>query len=177
MRCTISAATAHLTAGKRSDRMAWWYFMCFNLWPLLLILSLGTTKKSLALSSWLSSRYLYVLARSHLSLLFSRLNRPSSCSLSSWEMLQTSSHLWVPHWTSSSSSLSFLIFGAQNWAQYSRHTSPGPRSLTKKFNKTGPSIDSWCSPASNWILLRWSWCSELCHSVSSWSALIPCPFL
>lgn len=60
-------------------------FLCFSLWPFLLILSLGT-EKSLAPLSWHPlMRYLYGLMRSPLRLLFSRLNRPSSSRLSSQE--------------------------------------------------------------------------------------------
>ena len=57
---------------------------CFSLCPLPLVLSLRTTKKSLAPSSLHPPfRYLYQLVRSPLSFLVSRLNSPSSLSLAS----------------------------------------------------------------------------------------------
>ena len=61
-----------------------WSFLCFSLCPLPLVLSLGTTGKSLAPSSWPPPcRYLEAFLRSPRSLLFSRLNKPSYLSLSS----------------------------------------------------------------------------------------------
>lgn len=63
-----------------------WNLMFFNLYGLFLVLSQGTTEKSLALTSSLSPvKCLYILIWSLLSLLFSRLNRLSCLSPSSWE--------------------------------------------------------------------------------------------
>lgn len=60
-----------------------WTFQYFTLWPLPSVLTLGTTQKSLALSSLLSLiRYLYTLIRFPLSLLYSRLSSPSNIGLS-----------------------------------------------------------------------------------------------
>ena len=71
---------------KKSFLMVKLIFPCFNLSPLPLVLSLGTTEKNLAPSSQHPPlRYLYTLMRSPLGLLFSRLNRPSSLSLSSYD--------------------------------------------------------------------------------------------
>ena len=61
-----------------------WSFPGFSLCPLPLVLSLGTTAKSLTPSPWPPPcRYLEAFRRSPLNLLFSRLNKPSSLSLSS----------------------------------------------------------------------------------------------
>ena len=61
-----------------------WNHLCFSLCPLLLVVSLGTTENILI---WWSCHppfgHLYTFMRSTLSLLFSRLNNPSSLSLSS----------------------------------------------------------------------------------------------
>ena len=57
-------------------------FLYFSLCPLLFVLLLGTTEKSLSLPSLHPPfRFLYALMRCHLSLPFSRLNSPSSLSL------------------------------------------------------------------------------------------------
>jgi len=71
--------------------------LCFRLGPLPLVLALGTTEKSLALSSFHAPfRYLYTLRRSPLSLPFSRLNSPSSQPFLIGEMLQSLHHLCGP---------------------------------------------------------------------------------
>lgn len=60
-----------------------WNLLCFSLWPLLPILLLSTTGKSLAPSSWhLPLSYLYVMMRSPLSLLYSTLHWSSARSIS-----------------------------------------------------------------------------------------------
>uniref|UniRef100_A0A8B9QH24 Glycoprotein endo-alpha-1,2-mannosidase n=2 Tax=Apteryx owenii TaxID=8824 RepID=A0A8B9QH24_APTOW len=99
-----------------------WNFLCFSLCPLPLILSLGTTEKSLAPSSLDPPiRYLYLLIRISLSLLFSRLNRPSSLSFFSYKQCSSPLIVFVALcWTCSSRSVSVLYWGAQNWTQYSR---------------------------------------------------------
>lgn len=58
-------------------------FLCLCLCPLLLVLSLDTTKKSLALSP---IRYFYRRVGIPLSLLFSKLNGPRSHSISSYKI-------------------------------------------------------------------------------------------
>jgi len=82
--------------------------LCFILCLLTLVLSLGTTEKSLAASSLCSPfRYLYTLMRSHQSLLFSRFNSPSSLSLSLSERCSSALIIFVALcWTLSSMSLS-----------------------------------------------------------------------
>ena len=84
--------------------------------------SLGTIEKSLAPSSWHPPlRYLKAFIRSPLSLLFCRLNKPSSLSLSSQERCFGPLIIFVAlRWTLSSSYSSFLNWGAQKWTQYSR---------------------------------------------------------
>ena len=70
--------------GKKFFLMFRRNFLCFSLCSLPLVLSLGTTEKSLAPSSWHPPfRYLEAFIRSSLSLFFFRLNKPSSLSLSS----------------------------------------------------------------------------------------------
>lgn len=69
-------------------------FLCFNLCSFPLFLSWSTTEMSLSPSSlFLPIRYLYTLMRSHLNLLFSRVNSLSSPNLSSYE--KCSSPLFV----------------------------------------------------------------------------------
>lgn len=71
--------------------------LCLVLCPLPLVLSLGTTKKNLALSSLLPHcRYLRTLTNSPQSLFFSRLNSPSSVSLFSYVRCPSS---WSPSWS------------------------------------------------------------------------------
>lgn len=92
------------------------------------------TEKSLALFSWYApSRYWYTLERSPLSLLFSILNSPSSCSLSSQEKCSSPFITFVAVcWTFSSMLMSLLYWGAQCWTQHSRcnlwqrHSCPNP---------------------------------------------------
>ena len=96
-----------------------WSFLCSSLCLLSLVLSLGITKNSLAPSTWLLPfRYLYILIRSPVSLLQAEESQISQPFLVR-EMLQAT-HLCGPPLDSSSSSLSFLSWGAQNWMQYSR---------------------------------------------------------
>lgn len=70
-------------------------FLCFSLCPLACVLSLGTTGKSLALSSWHPPfRYFYTLIRSpfgHLKDKQAQLPQPFP-----WEMLQSPNHLHSP---------------------------------------------------------------------------------
>ena len=75
--------------------------LCFSFCPLPLVLSLGTTEKSLAPSSLhFAFSYLYTLIRSALSLLFSRLNSPSALGLSSCERCFSPFDIFpVLHWT------------------------------------------------------------------------------
>ena len=78
-------------------------FLCSSFRPLLLVLSLCTTKKSLASYTCLPPpfRYLYTFIRSPLSLLFCRLNRPGLLSLSSCGRCYTPLVIFVAlHWTS-----------------------------------------------------------------------------
>jgi len=72
--------------------------LCLSLCPLPLVLSLGATEKSLALSSLHPPfRYLYTLLRhTPPSLLFSRLNSPSSHYFLAGAMLQSLHHLNGP---------------------------------------------------------------------------------
>ena len=59
--------------------------------------------------------------RSPLSLLFSKLSKPSSLSLSSEGQFSSSLIIFVALlWTLSNSSTSFLYWGPQTWTQYSR---------------------------------------------------------
>ena len=102
-----------------------WNFLYFNLCFSPLVLLLHITK-SLTLSSLLAPiRHLYTLVRSCLSLLFSRLNSPSSLSLS-W-------YIWCSElliiiealgWTCSSMSVPHLSQEDQDWTQHSRSVSP-----------------------------------------------------
>ncbi|XP_052661921.1 tetratricopeptide repeat protein 7A isoform X4 [Harpia harpyja] len=86
------------------------------------IQSLDTTEKSLAPSSLhLTIRYLTILKRSCLRLLFYRLNSPSSLSFSLFD--RCSSPLMISAalcWTLSSMFMSSLYWGSQNWTQYTR---------------------------------------------------------
>ena len=95
---------------------------CFSLWPLPLVLSLGITKNSLALSSLhLHFRYLYTWMRFTLepSLLQAKQSLISQPFLIG-EMLQFLIIFMAAHWTLSSSSISVFYWRAQNWPQYSR---------------------------------------------------------
>ena len=91
--------------GKKFFLMFSWNFLCFSLCPLPLVLSLGTTGKSLAPSSWHPPcRYLEALVRSPLSLLFSRLKDSlghglcdtSPCTLNSHVSFLASLSVWDP---------------------------------------------------------------------------------
>lgn len=100
-----------------------WTHLCLSLFPLHFVLSVVTTEKSLAPLSWhLPWKHLCALLRSPLSFLFSRLDKPSSLSLSSQKRFSSALPMFIAlHWTLSSNSLSFLNWGAQNWVRYSRH--------------------------------------------------------
>ena len=74
-----------------------------------------------SISLHLLSRYLCMLIRSSPSLFCSRLNNPSSLSLSSWDRCSSPFITSVAHrWTLSSMSMSLLCWGAQNRTQHSR---------------------------------------------------------
>uniref|UniRef100_A0A8C3JB82 Symplekin n=1 Tax=Calidris pygmaea TaxID=425635 RepID=A0A8C3JB82_9CHAR len=98
-----------------------WNFPWSSLCPLPLVLSLGTTEKSPAPSSFNPPfRSLSAFRRSPLSLLLSRLKSPSSLSLSSSGRCSNPLIIFdALRWTLSSSSLSLLNWGAQNWSQCS----------------------------------------------------------
>jgi len=89
----------------------------FSLCPLPLVLSLGTTEKILGPSSWYPPfRYLCTLMRSLLSLLFSRLNSPSSLSPSLDVRCSRPLVILVAfHWTLSIMSMSLVYSRALNW--------------------------------------------------------------
>ena len=96
--------------------------MGFLVFHFVLIQSLDTTEKSLApCSLHFTIRYLTVLIRSHPRLLFYRLNSHSSlsfflCGRCSSPFMNSVALCW----TLSSTSMSSLCRGAQNWTQYSR---------------------------------------------------------
>ena len=85
--------------------------MCFNLCPYPLVLSLGTTEKSLALPSVLSPHQILIhIGEIPLSLLFSRLNHPSSLSFSLYERCSNPLMIFVAlGWTCSSKSVSLEL--------------------------------------------------------------------
>ncbi|XP_053796469.1 uncharacterized protein LOC128786832 [Vidua chalybeata] len=84
-----------------------WYLLCLCFWSLLLVLSLGSTEKCLAPSSWhLPLRYPCAWLRSPS--FFSRLNRPSSQDLLR-EMLQPPHHLCGPSLDPLQEPLAFLV--------------------------------------------------------------------
>lgn len=90
-----------------------WNLLCFSLRHLPLVLSPGTTKKSLAPSSLHPLfRNLHTLIKFDLGLVFSRLNSPSSISLYSQERC-SSPFIIAPV----ARSLSY--WGARNWTQCS----------------------------------------------------------
>lgn len=95
---------------------------CFSLCPLALFLSVGTTEKNLSVSSQIPfTRHLYTFMRHPLSLLFSRVNRPSSLKVSSYKRSSSSFTVFIVlHWTQISNSVSFLYWRTQNWTQDSR---------------------------------------------------------
>lgn len=81
--------------------------MCFSLCPLSLLLSVGTTEESLAQFSLLfTTRYFQKMVKSLWSLLFFKLNSPSSLPLHTGEMLQSLITCVVSHQTCSSISQS-----------------------------------------------------------------------
>ena len=102
---------------KKFFLMFRWNFLCFILCPLLLVLSLGTTEES---GPILLTPTLQIFITSTFSLVFFRLNKPSSLSFSSQDRCYSPLILVALHWTLSSSSSSFLKWVAQNWTQYSR---------------------------------------------------------
>ena len=95
---------------------------CFNLCPLPLSLPLDTTEKShIPNSLHFPFRYLYILMRSLPRVLSSRLNSPSSLSLS-LELRRFSPLIILVAlcWTFSGMAMSVLYWEAQNWTQDSR---------------------------------------------------------
>ena len=92
-------------------------FLCFNLCTLPLVLSLGTTEKSLSpSSSFLLARYLYTLMRFLLSLLFSRLNSPCSPRDFSYDKCCSPLIIFMAlHWTLSCTRKPRTGCGAQMW--------------------------------------------------------------
>ena len=98
---TLWATCASAWSPSQCFLMIWWKLLCFSLCPLPLILSLGTTERSLAPSSLCPPfSHLYTLTRSPLSLLSSRLNSPSSLYLSSEERYSGPLVLFLAlHWT------------------------------------------------------------------------------
>lgn len=107
---------------KKCFLMFKWYFM-YNLCPLPIPLSLGTTKSLSLLSSFSPIRYIrYTLMRSpSLSFLISKLNSSSSHSLSSQERCSNKTViLGALHWTLSSTSMPLLCWGALDWTEHSR---------------------------------------------------------
>lgn len=87
-----------------------WNFLCSSLWFLLLVLLLGTTRKSLAPSTCLPPiRYLETLIKSPVSLQQAEQSQASQPVLT-WEVLQAFIILMTLYWTFSSRILHFL-----NW--------------------------------------------------------------
>lgn len=125
-----------------------WNFLYFNLWPLPLVLSLGSTAKSLAPSSHPHMRYLYRLTVSSRSLHFSRLNNQSQVSqpLPVQHMLQPLIHLhgsWLfkETWTGQQQNmvhqpLLLILYHLQTCWQYTL--------IIQVINEdAGPSINPW----------------------------------
>ena len=110
----------HLTV-KKFLRTLERNFLCSSFRPFPLVLSPHAAENSLASPLCPPHlRYLLTWIRSPLSLLFSRLNRPSSLSLSSQGRCPRPFTVFVAlRWTLSKRSLSFLYWGVQNWTQYS----------------------------------------------------------
>lgn len=80
------------------------YFLCFSLCPLPLVLSLGTTEKSSVLFAFSLQVFIHI-DKIPLSLFFSRLNIPSSLSLSLHARCSSPLIIFVAlHWTVSSMS-------------------------------------------------------------------------
>jgi len=101
--------------GKKFFLMFKWNFLCFSLCPFPLVLLLAPLKRVWPhpLDIHPSDIYKHILGPLSA---FSRLNKPSSLSLSSSPLII----LVALCWTLSSSSSSFLNWGAQNWTEYSR---------------------------------------------------------
>jgi len=78
-------------------------------------------------------RYLDSLRRSSRSLLFSRLNNPSSLSLSSYHRCSNTIIFMTLHWT-----MSLLYWGAQHWTQH-------PRCVLPVLSREAGSPTSTCS--------------------------------
>ena len=97
--------------------------------PFPIVLSLNITKKSLALSSLCSHiRCLFTMIRTSWSLPFPKLNSPNSHSLFSHARYSSSLITFMALcWTFSSTPMSLLHRGAQNWTQHSRYVSPALR--------------------------------------------------
>lgn len=88
--------------------------LCFSLCSVLLVLSLGTTEKSLTDSLPFSSclqGYIHITKIPPPSLLFTRLNEDSHFCFSSWEMLQFFNHLHGPL-PDSFQSVNVLVLGS-----------------------------------------------------------------
>lgn len=107
---TLCQSSVTLT-GKKCFLMCRGNLLCSGLCPWPLVLPLGTTGKSQALSF---SHFLILL-----SFLCSRLDSPSSHSLSLHEKCSSPLFIRVALcWTHSSMSMSLLYWGAQHWAQW-----------------------------------------------------------
>jgi len=117
------AILGHTHRVKKYFLMFRWTLLCFSLCPLPVVLSLGTTERSLALSaSQPPCRYLYTLRRCPLIRLFSRLNSPSSLSPAAQETWSCCLVIFMAIcWMLFSMSMSALCWGAQNWTPYSRY--------------------------------------------------------
>jgi len=104
-----------------------WSSLCLSLCPLPLVLSVGTTERSLAPSSLLLPTQVFVHTDEITpSLLFSRLSSPSIPSLSSYDRCSSPFIILVAfRWSHPSRSMSHLYWGAQCWTQQSRSVSPG----------------------------------------------------
>jgi len=102
-----------------------WNFLHLNLCPWRLVLSLGTTEK--ASSSLLPPHQVFIhVGKIPLSLFFSRLNSPSSLSLSAYERCPGPLIIFMAiHWSSSSMSTSLFYWGAQKRTQHPRCVSAG----------------------------------------------------
>jgi len=119
---------------KKFFLMFSWNFLCFSLCPLPLVLSLGTTEKSLAPSPDTHPSDIYKVP-SQPSLL--QLNKPSSLSLSSQDRYSSPLTIIVAlRWTLSSSSSSFLNWGAQN-------CTPDGASLGQSRGRGKPPLTCW----------------------------------
>ena len=101
---------------------------CLSLKPFPLVLSLPTFVNSRSLSClYAPFKYWKATMRSPLNLLYSKLNKASSLSLSSQERCSSPLTILVALlWTHSKSSVSFLYWGRQAWTQHCRWGSKPP---------------------------------------------------